>query len=285
MSMRAVIWIFILSVVFCEAKDPCRGNFALPASQQPGSLIGFGENMIDRNQLQLFLFGDDFIGKEKHFIDLVPGILYGITDDFSVFFNVPVALSYQVNQNHSSGLEDLFLQLEYAIYTRKPSAFSCSSDQVTIVANVSFPTGSSHKIPPTGFGSLAYFLGATYNRTWEKWFWFTSYGAQFPTSHDRTRFGNQYLYQFGFGRNIMNVKGWILAWMIELDGTFSERNKIKGISDPDSGGNVIYATPSFWASSKNWILQFGFGSVVQQHLFGNQKRNQYLISFNVGCTL
>jgi hypothetical protein len=257
------------------------GNFALMWSQQPGPLISFGENIINRNQVQLFLFGDGFIGQKQHFIDLVPGILYGITNDLSIFFNIPLAADYRADNHHSAGFEDIFLQFEYALYTK---ASECSSDQLTFVANASFPTGSSHKNPPTGFGSMSYFIGATYNHTWVNWFWFTSYGAELPTSHHGTKFGNQFLYQLGFGRNIANTRGWMFAWMAEIDGTFSKRNRIDGSTDPNSGGNVVYLTPSIWASSKAWILQFGLGYAIQQNLFGDQKRNQFLLAFNLGRT-
>jgi hypothetical protein len=96
----------------------------------------------------------------------------------------------------------------------------------------------------------------------------------------RTQFGNQFLYQFGFGRNIANSQRWIFAWAVEVDGNFSERNKIHGEKDPNSGGNVIYLTPSLWASSREWIAQLGLGYAVQQNLFGRQKRNDYLAAFN-----
>ena len=277
------LMIFSFPIYGKEGEEPpCdRGNFALPSSQQPAPLISFGENIIGRNQVQVFLFGDDYIGKNKHSVDLIPGILYGITDDFSVFFNVPAAVSYKEGRSHSSGLGDLFLQLEYAIYTREAS---CISDQVTIVANVSFPTGSSRKNPSTGVGAVGYFIGTTYNRTWENWLCFTSYGAELPMSHQGTQFGNQFLYQFGFGRHIVNARGWMFAWIVELDGTFSARNRINGILDPNSGGNVVYLTPSLWMSSKDWTLQVGLGHTVQQNLFGSQKRNEYLLCFNFGRT-
>jgi hypothetical protein len=263
-----------------EDKPHCNvGNFALPPSQQPSPLISFGENIIDRNEVQVFLFGDDYLGKDKYFVDLVPGILYGITNQFSVFFNIPVAVTYKSDESHSSGLEDLFLQFEYAIYTR---VSSCSSDQATIVVNASFPTGSSRKNPSTGFGAVGYFIGATYNRTWENWFCFTSYGAELPMSHHGTQFGNQFQYQFGFGRNITNTKGWMFAWMAEIDGTFSTRNHIHGSIDPNSGGNVIYLTPSLWISSKNLILQLGIGYAIEQNLFGQQTQDKYLFAFNFG---
>jgi hypothetical protein len=173
------------------------------------------------------------------------------------------------------------LQFEYAIYAR---ASSCSSDQVTLVANASFPTGSGRKNPPTGFGAMGYFGGVTYNRTWPDWFCFTSYGTEWPAPHHGTRFGNQFLYQFGFGRNIVDTKNWVFAWIAEIDGTFSARNKIHGKTDPNSGGNVVYLTPSLWASSEDWIFQLGTGYAVQQNLFGNQKRSEWLLAFDVRRT-
>src|SRR5690348_15771142 len=141
-NMQKFVFYLLIGLIFSfelnckESEEPsCKiGNFALSASQQPGPFISFGENIIDRNEIQLFLFGNDLIGKEKHFIDAVPGILYGITDDFSVFFNVPIAVSYK-DGHHSSGFGDMFLQFEYAVYS---DTHSCSSDQVTIVANASF---------------------------------------------------------------------------------------------------------------------------------------------------
>ncbi|MBS0652357.1 MAG: hypothetical protein JSR39_02395 [Verrucomicrobia bacterium] len=265
-----------------EASPSCNtGNLALPSSQQPGPLISFGQNVIDQNQTQVFVYADDFIGKSQHAIDLGAGLTYGITDDFCATFTVPFAVSYKENSAHSSGLEDIVLQLEYAVYSGNAP---CSSDQVTIVANASFPTGSSSKNPPTGFGSVGYFIGTTYNHTGVYWFVFTSYGAEFPTTHHGTKSGNQYLYQFGIGRNITNTKDWMIAWMAEVDGTFEEKDKVKGLKDPNSGGNVIYLTPSLWASSKNWIIQLGFGFAVQQNLFGNQNRNKYLPTISIQRT-
>src|SRR5579871_852822 len=185
---KALLFFIIYSSLLQGEETVCtQGNFALPPSQRPGPLIAFGENIIDRNEVQLVLSGDDYIGKQKHFIDLSPGIIYGITDRFAIFFSVPIAVGYRQGDHHSSGLEDMLLQLEYGIYERESS---CLNEQISIVANATFPTGSTHKDPSTGFGAMGYFIGATYNRTWTRWIIFTSYGAQFPTAHHRTKFGN-----------------------------------------------------------------------------------------------
>lgn len=265
-----------------EEGPPQIGNFALPLSQEPGPLVSFGQNVLAKNETQLFLFADDFVGVGKHFVDAMPGILYGLTDELSIFINAPIAASYKQGKQHSSGFEDAFVQLEDAFYTKKTTSFI---DQATIVANITLPTGSSQKQPPTGFGSPSFFLGTTYCRMYIDWFWFASPGAVLTTTHNNTKFGNQFLYQAGFGRNITNVNEWIFAWMIEGDGQYSQRNRINGITDFNSGGNVVYVTPSLWVSSKKLIFQFGVGFPVTQNLYGNQKNNSYLLVTNVGWTL
>ena len=97
-----------------------------------------------------------------------------------------------------------------------------------LVANITFPTGSSKKNPPTGFGSPSLFLGGTYYHVLVDWFVFTSHGAILTTSNHRTKIGDQFLYQFGFGRTIPSPEGWIYAWMIEIDGQYNKKNRIHG---------------------------------------------------------
>ncbi len=257
------------------------GNFSLPPSQQPGPLVSFGENILDKGLAQLYLFADAFIGNNNYSADIIPSILYGITDQLSFFFNVPFAPRDKDGKHHSSGIEDIFAQFEYAFYTKSNSY---SSDQATVVANIFFPTGSSTKNPPTGFGSTSFFIGATFNRMLIDWFFFTSPGAILTTQKHETQFGNQLLYQFGVGRYIPSPTGWIFASMVEFTGQYSWKDKIKGRTDPDSGGNVIYITPSIWISSKKIILQFGAGYPVVQNLFGHQTKKFLSLDFNFGYT-
>lgn len=290
-SHRLLNYIIVTSILFffsfrCEASEeqqpPPIGNFALPLSQEPGALVSFGENILAKNETQLFLLPDDYAGVDKHFIDLVPSVLYGITDKFSIFINTPYAASYQMGQQKSSGFEDAFPQLEYAFYNKSTSRFV---DQATLVANVTVPTGSTLKSPPTGVGSPSFFLGSTFSRTYVNWFVFGSPGAVFTTAKDNTQYGDNYLYQFGFGRNITVTHGWLLAWMTEIDGTYMQRNRIVGAIDPNSGGNVVYVTPSFWASTKKFIFQLGAGLPVTQNLYGNQTRETYLLVANLGWSI
>ncbi len=259
-------------------KEPPKiGNFALPTSQQPASLFGFGGNIIDANEIQCNLFIDDFIGKQRTAIDFIPNVVFGITQDFSVYFAFPFTPFSKEDRHRSSGLEDFVIQLEYAFYNHSTYAYV---DQATLVGNITLPTGSIKKDPPTGFGAPAFFIGATYYRTMVDWFLFTAQGALLPTSGHRTKFGDQFLYQFGVGKNMPSPEGWIYAWMVELDGQYSKKNRIHGTLDTNSGGTVLYATPSLWISSKYLLWQFGVSFPLAQNLFGRQRKFGCGFNFN-----
>lgn len=287
--MKIFLLPIFLSIAFCpfargndeQGNESNKGNFALPLSQQPGPLVSFGENIIEKGQTQFFLFGRNLQGKHLCAREVMPGILYEMTDNSSIFLNAPIALSNKDKTNRSHGWEDLFVQLEDALYTKESST---SFDQATIVGNMSFPTGSSTKKPPTGAGAPTFFIGGTFNHMTPDWLVFTSHGITVPTPHNGTRFGDRFLYQFGFGRNIPSPKEWIYTGLVEFDGEYAWKDKIRGIRDPNSGGNEIFITPSIWISSKKLIVQFGIGFPVVQHLFGIQRKSNFSVVFNLGYT-
>lgn len=185
-----------------ESPLPKIGNFLLPGSQQPGPLISNGQNIIDKNQVQLFLLGNTFKGPGKQSSEIIPSLLYGITDDFSVLFTVPFAARLREEQARSAGIEDMSVQFEYSFFSDETSEHN---DQATVYANVSFPTGSTKKDPSTGDGSPNFLLGLSLDREWVDWFAFTSPGVVLGTTHDNVKRGTQFLYQFGVGRNIATL--------------------------------------------------------------------------------
>lgn len=267
-----------------EAKEkPLKiGNLSLSTSQQPGPLVSFGQNVIDKGVTQVFLFGDHYQRRNGHFTDFVPSVLWGVNDQFSIFYNVPAAVSYKEKKHRSAGLEDLFVQFEYAFHSVEKKYYT---EQATILFNVTFPTGSSHVIPPTGYGAPSCFIGTTYNHTAVDWFYFGSLGSILTSATKHaTKLGSQLLYECGFGKNIPSPKGWIYAWMVEFDGFYSKRNRIRGTIDPNSGGNIIFMTPSLWISNEKLIFQLGIGCPVYQHLYGDQIKYLYQVIFNAGYT-
>ena len=258
------------------------GNLSVPVSQEPTPLISFGQNLLEEGQFQAQFFADEFNGEDEYFVDIEPGLIYAFSDDLSIFIELPQAVRFRQDCNHSSGPEDMLIQFEYAPYTKEYYTYY---DQISFVASITIPTGSAKKNPNTGIGSNSFFFGGVFSRMGINWFYFTSYGGIFTASSHKTKYGNQFLYQYGVGRRIVNIAEWLFDWMVEFDGTYSCRNRILGEIDPNSGGNIIYITPSLFISSKkSLVIQFGIGFPVHQHLYGNQNNKENLLEAKIFWT-
>lgn len=256
------------------------GNLAVSGSQQPGSLIGFGQNIVNKKDIQSFLYTNCLHGKHKNFTEVIPSILYGIRNDLSLFVQLPIAAQFSSNGRHSSGIQDLSLQLEYAWHATEKETYT---NQCTLVTALFLPTGNDHKEPTTGFGSPSFFLGLTAYHIGTEWYYYASPAVLVTTHHKKSKAGNQYLYQAGFGKNIAyKTDQWILTWLLEFTGTYTQKRKLDGVIDQNSGGNVILLTPSLWFSTEKLIFQCGIAPVVYQHNFGTQLKNSFQFTCNIG---
>lgn len=278
-----LIFLFFVSLKanagFHGTLPPEEGNYALPTSQQPGPFLSFGQNIIDKNELQIFLTPNYFKAHSETFFTVSPSALYGITEDSSLYVIAPVAADFRSGDDHSSGAGDTLIQYEYAFYETSNSKYT---GQATVVTNMTLPSGSFYKNPPTGFGAPSFFLGTTYNQMYVDWLWFVSSGAIIPTRHNGIRVGSQYLYQFGVGPTISAIPDkYILAGLLEFDGIYSEKNTVFNHYEPDTGGNVVSFTPSIWFSTPKFLFQLGVSFPLSQQLNGNQSLMQYSITGNV----
>lgn len=265
-------------------KNLLLGNFSVPLMTQIAPLVSFGQLLVGEKALLSQLTGTHTQGHNSYNDVIAPNVIYGIRDDFSALFFLPFTPKSRLGPSHSSGINDILVQCEYGFYGKRLSSYTM---QATVVANVQFPTGSSGKNPPTGAGSFSYFLGTTYAYTSFNWYAFVSSGVNLTSSHHGTKFGNSYLYQWGFARYIdpLSPPGWVFDVMIEFDGTYAEKDKIQSLTDPNSGGNSIFVTPSIWLSSKRWILQWGISFPLVQSLNGHQDKIKYSIDYILGMAV
>jgi hypothetical protein len=256
-----------------------KGNFSLPTSQLPSPLFSFGQTIVDKGDLLGFFEPDYLRGTKKHFSNIGFSVGYGINDSLAMAITVPIAAKLTVCGQSSSGIEDISAELEYAFYNKDTPTYA---RQATILGDIFFPTGSSSKDPSTGNGSFSFFLGATFSHLDLDWYWFASSGVQLTTSHHGTKYGNEFLYQFGVGRNIAySSKKWIFTVVVEFDGVHRQHDTIDGCVDRNSGDNIISIGPSLFFSTERLVLQGGISVPFVQDLFGIQPKDHYLIAFNI----
>ncbi len=288
-SLSLLVFLIILSITSMKTAQAGRrenkrihppvGNFALASSQQPGNLLSFGQSILNKGILQVDAPFTRYQGPNAHTTEFIPTSIYGIRDDLSVLFSMPIAINDKDGDEHASGLEDLLLQFEYAPYTNQTNAFD---EQMTIVTNATIPSGSSvERRLPTGSNSSSFFLGTTFNRTYTEWWAFMSEGVNIGVRSEGRTIGTSVLYQAGVGKNFSSVaEEYIFAGLLEMTGTYTGKTKYNYGTDPNSGGNVIYLTPSLWFSTPKFTGQLGIGFPVVQNLFGDQNKINFLLVSN-----
>lgn len=256
------------------------GNFALPVSQQPGPLFSGGQNIVDKGDFQFFSTISYLRGSEKKFSEIAPSILYGITDSVSLLIAAPFAGSFQQEGERSAGVEDLFIELEWAAFD---SIGEKKAQQITLFVDLTLPSGSVCKLPPTGLGAPSLFSGFTAAHMTPRWYFFISGGILATMEHRGFKEGTRYLYQAGVGVNISSQTAkYICTAMLEMNGIYAQHSLTCGIKDPNTGASAISLGPSIWFSTQNLIIQLGVSVPVMQHLFGEQPKNSYFFAAGIG---
>ncbi len=279
-----LIMTFGQSIIFGieEKIEPLKiGNFALPSSQQPGPLIGFGQNMLDKGDLQFFNFVNFLKGENKAFTELIPTILYGFTENFSMYLQAPIAASFKEDGSVFRGLEELLIQFEYSFYNKSTLI---DTNQISLVANITLTPDSVNKNIRRGLATTNFFLGFTASHMGTSWYPFMSIGTILTTrDSSSTKYGNQLLYECGVSRNIRYKEDhYIFNWMLELDGFYKQKDTVCCLIDPNSGSNTILFGPSLWFSTQRFSAQGGISWVIFEKLLGNQNPNKYYITVDVG---
>lgn len=257
-----------------NAEEPPQiGNFALPASQQPGPFSAFGQNIADKNQAQIYIEPSYLKATREHFLQTEQVFLYAFEDSFVALLTLPAAVSYRMGDRRSSGMSDISVEAEYAFYEHANDSYV---GEATVVGELTVPSGSYRKEPMTGYGSPSYFLGSTYSYTSVDWYCFASPGMRWIVPKQNRRLGSQYYYQFGIGRNIRSrTNKYILFGLLELNGEYDSKDKINGSYDVDSGGNIVFITPSLMFSTEKLMVQLGVSLPLIQHLSGEQQKINY----------
>lgn len=282
------------------AQLPTIGNFSLPTSQQPGPFVSFGQNIVDKNQLIVAFNPSYAYSKGQSVLEGTPSVLYGITDSASILLTVPYAIRYINGTQNLSGIGDLALDLEYAFYNHDSLKYS---DQATFVFSPTFPvsnlssvskktnpharvSGFSKKNAPSNFDAFSYFIGTTYSRTYSDWYAYMAPGVLFIDKTDSIAQGTQYYYNGGVGRQINTAENkYIFFGLLELNGQYSDKTKLASQVLPNTGGSILYATPSLWLSTPKMIAQIGISLPLAQSWYGNQSKISYYASAIITWTI
>ncbi len=278
--LKKIYLYLTISCWLCAGQDNYLkvGNLALTTSQQPSPLFSFGQNIVDKGDLQLFFFGEYLKSSASNFSEVIPSILWGVTDHLSLFFSIPFLAEFPKKAKNSINFQDVSVQLEYAYYTSVHENYTA---QATIVAFIGVPTHVSQSIPDTGLGNPGFFIGTTFSNIGTKWYFYVSPGFVFSTKKNGSKAGNQILYQFGLGRNIVSSPRSITTILWEFNGVYSQKNLYCNQINHLSGGNIFYTGPSLFFSTQKLTVLAGIAVPIAQD-FNDRSVVNYLIGLDIG---
>lgn len=110
-------------------------------------------------------------------------------------------------------------------------------------------------------------------------------GAQKTDLGDLFDYNAALSYAFvGMARNNLFVGSNNAPWtgVLELNGTWQDRQTTAGISNPNSGSNIVYVSPGIrYSGGKNWNTALSIGTPIVKDISGYQTPPDYRITYRV----
>ena len=268
MSLLLTLWV----VIPASWAAPIATNTALPISK---------DEIIVRVQLVATHASDSLGGLNRH-VDRFEArtvLGYGLTSKLAIFGMLPVVnIERTIGdiRTTASGLGDAALFARYELLrSDKPGR----TFRIAPYAGLRFPTG---KEGTTGDGSLDAFAGLIATLASTQWVLDTQLRHDFNAESsgfergDTTRFDASFQYRWLPAKVVRETPAFVYG-VLELSANYSERNRISGVTDPNSGGFLLYLTPGLQYAARRWIVDFGVKIPVLSDLNGTALEPDYSI--------
>lgn len=182
----------------------------------------------------------------------------------------------------NSGLGDLFVLGRYLFLQKDAPG---NTTRMVVLGGVKFPTGKDDekdsrgsKLPPPlqlGSGSVDYTAGVVATRVVRRIGLNADLIYNFNTAANDFAFGDKLKYDFALGYRISPreyktypAKQWNAY--LELNGEFSRRDSLKGVTLGDSGGNVAFVSPGIQFYYSSFLVEASLRIPAIQNLNGTQ---------------
>ena len=211
-------------------------------------------------------------------------IIYGITSDLAVTLVIPGILDKvritETEDQSSSGFGDLSIRLKYRFWRRDSPGIQ---DSAAIILGGKFPTGNENKNPKLGSGSTDFLFGLAAGRESRRWYYFGDLRYRLNTKDDQFKVGDKI-----FADAAIGIRPWLTEYLepdwvflVEANWETQQRNEQFGQAVSDSGGNLLFVSPAFFMTHRNWAVKGGVQVPVYQNLNGNQPEVDYRFALGV----
>ena len=251
---------------------PIATNTALPVSNS---------EFILREQLITTHSSDRFDGTNRQ-VDVFEArtvLGYGLTSKLAVFGVLPIISADRTFGDVDTsefGLGDASLFARYEVFrSDKPG----QTLRIAPYAGIRVPSG---RVGKTGDGSLDVFGGLIATVASTQWV----LDSQIRYDHNReadgfergdsARFETSFQYRLSPGKVARDTNAFVFG-VLEISANYYERNRLNGVTDPNSGGFQLYLTPGVQYASRRWISDLGVKIPIINDLNGSALEPDYSI--------
>ena len=251
---------------------PIATNTALPLS---------ADEIIIREQF-VMTHSSDYISGTRREVDRFESrtvLGYGATSKLALFGVLPIV---NVNREFGDvsasefGLGDAALFARYEVFRSDRPGRTL---RIAPYAGVRLPTGRDGK---TGDGSVDVFGGVIATFASTQWVLDTQLRYDFNREADgfergdSMRFDTSFQYRLAPGRVTKDTNAFVFG-VLELSANHYERNRLGGVTDPNSGGFQLYLTPGLQYATRRWIADLGVKVPIVNDLNGTALEPDYSI--------
>lgn len=239
-------------------------------------------------------------------------LAYGVSNDFTVSARIGYVERQNIREgelemgvpeahNHgdSSGVGDLVVLGQYRFLERKMV-------DVSLLGGIKAPTGKTNnkdggekleiEFQP-GTGSWDYLFGASASVNMSRTSLHGNMLYNLTTEGDQdTEIGNAFFYNLGITYTFLSAERHAgddhthshIKWdaILELNGESRDKDEINGLSEDNSGGDMVFLSPGMRLTSDgNWSLFLNVGFPVHENLNGVQTDVDYRVVGGIGIAL
>ncbi|MEW6001419.1 MAG: transporter [Nitrospirota bacterium] len=243
--------------------------------------------------------------EEVHNIDYLnkfsAGISYGITDSTSIHASIPYVYRNNIQESEppdeihdhgdSKGLGDMAIYFHHRFI--KTDSLNLES---SLLFGLKIPTGKTSERDREGKRFEAEFQPGT--GSWDPSFGIAATKRAGSLSLDAnllytlvtegtqdTDLGDMFNYNLSVSHRSMK-KPIVTDLIIEANGIWIQKEKVHGVKDENSGGNIIFLSPGIRLTFRDSLVTyFSFGFPFLQDLEGEQNDADYRIVFGIDISL
>ncbi|RFC34145.1 MAG: hypothetical protein DID91_2727702277 [Candidatus Nitrotoga sp. MKT] len=239
---------------------------------------------------------------------LTPSVFaaYGVTDNLTLGVRLPYVQRFDVggvdhhgghhdviDQGNPGGFGGVSLFGQYRIFNSVDNLNHLSLVTALTTPGATHVRGAGERLEthsqPSG-GSWNPAVGFSFTRAMGKvsldssiLYTVATQGVQYTNLGDTFDYNVALSYAFvGMARNNLFVGSNNSSWtgILELNGQWQDRQKTAGLTDPNSGSNIIYLSPGIrYSGGKNWNTALSLGTPIVKNINGYQTPPDYRVTY------